>query len=273
MSIQCFVLQHPQSTRDIDYTKAFTGPVKALRISCGTTQVEGSDLSEAADFWPTFASWNSLLFETSVILTTWMHADRLIGSDHVAFLHTDVSHNKRHRDWWEEIHGYLDEDLGRAVGLTAPGVFQGVWQERKIPDHVPLSLHTDPMWLHQFDHGVGVWDYLKKYDPTLFEWAMDTKPRIVYAHQFALSRPAFDALGSHLHRIVHTMNLRDTGLWTPHMFERLIGLFLVKHGGPAVHTTAFWHQQSSGRPVTGGHSLYGPRPFRYYLPEGRQTQA
>ena len=271
--IKCFVLQHPQSSQDINYSTAFDGPVTPYRISCGTSLVPGTDLSEAGDFWPTYASWNSILFETSVILTVWEHADRLIGDDHVAFLHSDVEQSKD-RQIWETVHDAIDDKLDRAIGLTAPSAFRGLWRDGHIPDSIPLSPEHDPMLTHQFDHGVGVWDFIRKYDYPLFEWAMASQPRIVYAHQFALSRRAFDVLGSHLYSIVNKLRLQDTGLWTPHMFERIIGLSLVRHGGPALHLSGFWHNQSSGRPVAGGHGLYGPRPFRYYRPDKRsQTQA
>lgn len=271
--IKCFVLQHPQSSQDIDYDAAFDGPVRPVRIACGTSRVAGADLSEAGDFWPTYASWNSILFETSVILTVWEHADRLVGDDHVAFLHSDVEQDRGDRRAWEKVHAALDEAPDRAVGLTAPAAFRGLWRDGVIPDSIPLDPQHDPQLTHEFDHGVGVWDFIRKYDPSLFEWAMITQPRMVYAHQFAISRRSLDALGEHLHGVVNRLRLCDTGLWTPHMFERIIGLFLVRHGGPALHLSAFWHSQSSGRPVVGGHGLYGPRPFRYYRPERRSLGA
>ena len=84
------MLLHPQS-EDILSKRAFnTKLAECVHISCGMTKVKSADLSEANDFFPTYASWNSGLFETSVILTVWEHADEIIGNNNVAIIHSDI---------------------------------------------------------------------------------------------------------------------------------------------------------------------------------------
>jgi hypothetical protein len=226
--------------------------------------MKGVDLSEAADFYPTYAPWNSALFETSVILTVWEHADDLIGQNDVAIIHSDINLHFKAAETWKKVAGWLKEKPGRAVGLTAPSSAQGLWDDWLIPESVPYRPEFDPMKLHSFDHGIRVWDYIKTYDQDIYEWAMDEQPRLVYSHQFACSRKTFDELGHRLYTIAQKLRLRDIGFWTPHMFERLIALYLAKTGGPPVLSTCFWHYSSSGAFGPGELSLYGPRPRRYY---------
>jgi len=261
--IKAFQLCHPQSSRLLT-KKAFNSKiVECKTISCGTTKIEDVDLSEANDFFPTCASWNSLLFETSVILTIWEHADQLIGDDHVAIMHSDNVMHFKAGETWKKIHKHLEDDPERAVGLAAQSSFSRVWKEWEIPGSFPLFPRTDPMNVHAFDNGIFVWDYIRKYDPDIYSWAMEKQPRMLYSHQFACSRKVFDLLGNYLHKIAQSLKLSDAGFWTPHMFERLIALFLARHNAPIL-TTAFWHYGSSGAYGPGAHNLYGPRPLKYY---------
>lgn len=258
------VLCHPQSV-DLLPREAYDTPTAVLkRISCGTTKMANVDLSEAGDFFPTYASWNSALFETSVILTVWEHAKELLGTGHVAILHSDIKPHFGAVETWEKVNGWLDEKPGRAVGLTAPFSYSHLWDGWEIPKGVPFKPAYDPMMVHPFDNGIRVWDYVKQYDPDVYEWAMDEQPRLIYAHQFACSSSVFDKLGGKLYEVAQRLRFRDVGLWTPHMFERLIGLYLARLGGEPLLSTAFWHMASSGSFGPGELSLYGPRPRRFY---------
>lgn len=263
--IDAFVLCHPQSADLLPRAAYKTKHARVRRIACGTTKMPKVDFSEAGDFHPTYAPWNSSLFETSVILTLWEHANELVGQNHVAILHSDVDLHFKAVDTWKMVAGWLQEKPERAVGLTAPASAIGVWDDHwEIPKKVPYVPDYDPMKLHSFDHGIRVWDIIKQYDPDIHTWAMDTQPRLVYSHQFACSRASFDALGSRLYEVAQRLRLRDTGFWTPHMFERLIALYLARHGGEPVLSTCFWHYSSSGAFGPGELSLYGPRPRKYY---------
>lgn len=257
--MKAIVLCHPQSTDNLT-SDAFADNVIPIRISCGTTKVVGVDLFESNDFFPTYASWNSCLFETSVILTVWEHADQLIGDDSVAIMHTDIERHFDVDDTWNNISEGI---RNAAVGLTAPVRFKGIWEDWLVPDDALCTPEHDPFHRHAFDNKIHVWEFIKRYDPAIYDWAMDTQPRLIYSHQFACSREMFDILGSKLYRVASKLRLRDVGFWTPHMFERLIALYLAQHG-EVVLTTAFWHLAASGIAGPGEQSLYGPRPLKYY---------
>jgi hypothetical protein len=226
--------------------------------------VNGADLSESNDFYPTYASWNSALFETSVILTVWEHADQLIGDNDVAIIHSDITMHFKAAETWKRVNKWLRENGKRAVGLTAPSSATGIWDDWTIPNDVQYVPKHDPMLLHSFENGVHVWDYIKIYDPDIYTWAMDTQPRLIYSHQFACTRQTFDYLGSKLYQAAHRLRFQDVGLWTPHMFERLIALYLARYGGEPVLSTCFWHVSSSGASGPGKLNLYGPRPRRFF---------
>lgn len=261
--LQGFMLCHPQSA-DLLPTVAYkTKHARIRRISCGTTKVPDVDFSEAGDFHPTYASWNSSLFETSVILTIWEHAKELIGDNDVAIIHSDISLNHKAADTWKKVAKWLKEEPDRAIGLTAQASAAGVWEGWEVPADI-TNPSFDPMRIHPFEQNVRIWSLIKQYDPDIYEWAEDTKPRMIYSHQFACSRYTFDALGSRLYEVAQKLRLRDVGLWTPHMFERLVALYLARIGGKPVHSLCFWHHASSGSFGPGELSLYGPRPRKYY---------
>lgn len=262
--IKAIVLCHPQS-KDLLSKKAFNSSlVESIRISCGTTKVKGVDYSESNDFFPTYASWNSSLFETSVILTVWEHADQLIGDDHVAILHTDTTLHYKSGETWRKISELLDKPNADSVGLTVSSAYDGMWDDWLVPDSAPFTTKHDPMLIHAFDNNIFVWDYIKKYDSDIYDWAMSTYPKMIYTHQFACTRSAFDKLGNRLYGIAQKLRLSDVGFWTPHMFERLIALYLARYCGNPILTTAFWHYASSGSFGPGEFSLYGPRALKFY---------
>lgn len=261
--IKAFVLLHPQSA-DLLPKRAFNSKyVKYKRISCGVTKNKGSDLSEAGDFYPTYASWNSALFESSVILTIWEHANELIGGDNVAIMHSDIEPHFKASEIWPTIDNSLNTNPDSSIALTIPVSYGGLWEDWLVPGDTHLIPKYDPYMVHCFDNEIFVWEIIKRYDPEIFEWAMDVQPNMIYSHQFACSRATFDYLGNKLHNIISRLRLTDIGFSTPHVFERLIALYLAKRGTPIL-TTAFLHYQSSGVYGPGDHSLYGPRPVRYY---------
>lgn len=261
--IKSFVLLHPQSA-DLLPKRAFSSKlVDSRRISCGVTKNRNSDLSEAGDFYPTYASWNSALFESSVILTIWEHADELIGDNHVAIMHSDIDLHFKAGETWRRLNDSLDADPHSSIALTIPVAYGGLWEDWFVPTDAHLIPKYDPYMIHCFDNEIFVWDIIKKYDDEIYEWAMSTQPNMIYSHQFACSRATFDYLGNRLYNIISKLRLTDIGFWTPHVFERLIALYLAYRGTPIL-TTAFLHYQSSGVYGPGDHSLYGPRPVRFY---------
>lgn len=261
--IKSILLMHPQSADLISRDAFASDLVECISISCGASKVANADLSEAADFFPTYASWNSSLFETSIIMTVWEHADNLIGNNHIAFLHTDVQLHFDAIDTWKRIDDHLNADQASSMALTAPNAYRGLWNDWIVDDGHLLIPKNDPYKIHCFDNGIFIWNIIKEYDHDIYEWAFDTQPLMIYGHQFACSRATFDYLGGKLNQVIDKIRLRDVGLWTPHVFERLIALYLARRGPPTL-TTAFWHYQSSGIYGPGDHSLYGPRPVRYY---------
>jgi hypothetical protein len=260
--IKAFVLCHPQS-KDLLSKSAFqSNKVKHIRIACGTTRPKGADLYESNDFFPNYASLNSCLFETSVILTIWEHADQVIGNENVAIMHTDVTPHFKPSLTWNNINDILN-NTSRPVGIAVSSSYQHAWDDWLAPDNAPFTPKKDPLSLHDFDVGINVWDIIKRYEPDAYHYAFDVNPKLIYSHQFACTRDTFDYLGFKLKSVVERLRLSDIGFWTPHVMERLIALFLAQRSEPVI-TTAFWHYYSSGSKGPGDLSLYGPRPFKYY---------
>jgi hypothetical protein len=266
--ITACILYHPQSA-DLLEPSVFDIPgVNAFRVACGTSKYTSdnpgfTNYSESNDFFPTYASWNSSLFESSVILTAWEHADQLFGDNHVAIMHTDIEPHFKPAEIWDNIHEVLEKDDEASVAITVPSNYRGVMNDWEIPEDFPIRAKNDPMLLHAFDNGIHVWDFIKRYDLDIYTWAMDMNPMMVYSHQFVCSRKTFDKLGNALYKIAHKLRLEDVGFWTPHMFERLIALYLARFGKPTI-STAFWHYSSSGTFGPGDYSLYGPRAMKFY---------
>jgi hypothetical protein len=196
-------------------------------------------------------------------LTVWEHAAELIGNDDVAFLHSDILPHFKAGETWKNISKSLQSNPTSTLSLTVPATYEHLWDDWLVPTDNTFIPKYDPYFIHCFDNGIMVWDLIRSYDPDLYDWAHDAQPEMIYAHQFACSRQTFDYLGQKLYDITNRMKLRDIGFWTPHVFERLISLYLARYGRPIL-TTAFWHYQSSRVLGPGEESLYGPRPFRYY---------
>lgn len=271
--ITAIILCHPASADYLTKAAFRSKLVKPVRVSCGTTKSAHADYSEANDFFPTYASWNSGLFETSVILTVWEHADQLIGNNHVAIMHTDIRPHHKPGAIWKKVVAWIDEEPTRSIGLAVPITYMGLFDEWIIPDDFPLTPKDDPMRICAFDNEIHVWDFIKKYDYDIYEWANDINPRMIYSHQFACSRETFDYLGNRLYQVAHKLRFGDCGFWTPHMFERLIGLYLAQRHPQPIISTAFWHYASSGTFGPGSHTLYGPRGLKYYKLNTRANMA
>lgn len=263
--ITACILSHPQSAdllkkRDLEGTEFF-------KITCGTTKLRKDDdfpfYSESNDFFPSYASWNSSIFESSVILTIWEHMDKIVKGDYIAILHTDIEPHFDCGFIWGEISKALGENENSSVALTVPFSYKGILEDWLIPEDFPIRAKNDPMLLHAFDNDIHVWEFIKKYDPDAFAYAMDVNPRMIYSHQFACSVKVFDRLGEKLFGIASNLRLGDIGFWSPHMFERLIAIYLAMFGEPIL-STAFWHHSSSGTFGPGEQSLYGPRALRFY---------
>ena len=267
--ITAIVLCHPQS-KDLLTRRTFNSKILDVKkIACGTTRVKGADYSESSDFFPTYASYNSCLFETSVILTAWEHADELIGDNDVAVLHTDIVLKGKANETWSSLNAELKSDPDRPIGLTIAAAYKGIFNNWLIDENDIFRCNYDPMRIHCFENKIYVYDYIKKYDLDIYEFAMDANPLMIYSHQFCITRKAFDVLGDKLMRVVNRLRLEDIGFWTPHMFERLIALYLAKYIGRPKLTTAFHHFSSSGSFGPGQLSLYGPRGFKHYRPATR----
>ncbi len=261
--IKAVMLCHPSSKDLVPKSTFRSKHVDCIRISCGTSRVKNAKYSEANDFFPNYASWNSALFETSVILTVWEHADELIGDNDVAIIHSDIKPNFKPSEIWSNITKWINEVKERPIGLTIPVSYISRFSGWIIPDEFPITSSRDPMLLHVFDNNIHVWNFIKEYDYDIYEYAMDVNPRMIYTHQFACSRGVFDTLGNRLYNVASKMRLKDCGLWTPHVFERLIGLYLAKSHEPIL-STCFLHYASSGAFGPGDSSLYGPRALRFY---------
>jgi hypothetical protein len=264
MKLTAAVLCHPSSKDLIDRSAFEAADIGHFRIACGASRILDVDYSEASDFFPSYASWNSALFETSVILTIWEHADEMIGDGNIAVLHSDVTPHFDAGTTWSQINSWIDEHPTRSIGLVVPDYYSSTYEDWLIPESNPLNIDHDPMWLHAFDNNIFVWDFIKKYDFDIYQFALDTKPRMIYSHQFACSRAVFDNLGFRLYEIAHKIRLQDVGFWTAHMFERLIGLYLAKINPNPLITTAFWHHCSSKSGNLESMNLYGPRALKHY---------
>lgn len=269
--LKAVMLCHPSSKDLVPKSTFKPKNVDCIRIACGTSKVKGTTYSEASDFFPNYASWNSALFETSVILTVWEHADQLVGNNNVAIIHSDIKPNFNPSEIWFNVERWIDEIKERPVGLVIPASYTNRFDGWVLPEDFPMTSRYDPMLLHVFDNNIHVWNFIKEYDYDIYEYAMDVNPKMIYTHQFACSRGVFDILGNKLYNVASRMRLRDCGLWTPHVFERLIGLYLAKSHDPIL-SACFSHFASSCSFGPGECSLYGPRALRFYKTHTRANR-
>lgn len=260
--ISVFGLRHPQSPFIL---KDGGGKYATYKwIACGMAspaecaKTGPVDYSEANDFLPNYASWNSALFESSVILTIRAHIDELCRTDYIAIVHSDIE--RRSTSSWKSVHELLEQ--GKTVGLSVSNHYKGFWKKFQVQSTIPFQSKNDPMLKHQFDFGTNIWDYIKELDYDAYLWAIANNPIMTYTHQFACSVTTYKRLGDYLLKIADNLRLQDVGLWTPHVFERLIAIKLAMLSD-VVLTTAFWHVGSSSSVGGGELLLYGARPRRY----------
>lgn len=255
--IDLFILCHPQSPDLLD--NEWFEPVHPQRIACGFTK-HPEALSEANDFQPSRASWNSILFETSVLLTVAEHLDEICTTDYIGFIHTDIELHLPPVATWGSISKLLLE--GNSVGISTGEGYRAA-MEGIFDNPLELTANRDPLIKTPFEPGIMVWDIIKTYDPGIAEWADSNNPLMIYGHQFCCHREVFRAAASRMLQIVSQLRLCDIGIWTPHVCERLWALYLANIGSTKL-VNAFWHKQASGHSGPGEYNLYGPRGFTYF---------
>lgn len=226
-------------------------------MNCGLTHSYKNGIRET-DCFPNYASYNSILFETSCILTAWEHMDDMFDDSPIMVLHTDIMSKFKFSDTLD----YLEQFDTFACGLTVPSYHADKHDSLIIQDTVNYKCSVDPWRLMHFDGIIDIWELIKIIDPEAWEFGINTDPVMIYSHQFAASRDVFDRLGYKLCQLVTQLKLGQCGLWTPHVFERIIALRLAMECDPKL-LASFSHNSSSGPIGLGALTLYGPRPYKY----------
>lgn len=231
--------------------------VNIIHLNCGLTNSYPDGYSES-DFFPNYASYNSILFEGSCILTLWEHMYQLFDDSPIMLLHTDVQ--AMHRI--TKVVDLVSELDSFVCGITIPSYAADNYNDLVIADTDKYRCSMDPWRILQFDGVVDIWELIKIIDHEAWEFAMDTDPVMIYSHQFVASRDIFDKLGRKLCELVTQLRLGQCGLWTPHVFERIIAIRLAMEVEPVL-LAAFSHQSSSGPKGNGALTLYGPRSYKF----------
>ena len=255
--INIVFFHHPNSENLIKLKDFRSRRANIIHINCGLTNSYKNGLRES-DFFPGYASYNSILFESSCILTIWEHMHDLFDDSPVMILHTDVISRFR----ISHVLDYLEQFKKFAIGLTIPSYKSDDYKELEITDVDQYRCSVDPWRLMKFDVIVDIWGLIRVIDKEAWEFAMDTNPVMIYSHQFAASKDVFDNLGYKLCQMVAQLRLGQCGLWTPHVFERIISIRLAMEVDPKI-LAAFSHKSSSGPKGDGTLTLYGPRPHKY----------
>lgn len=202
----------------------------------------GSGYIAGTDFYPTYSAWGSMIGNVSTILTVWEHADQLVGNDFVAFLDGRSRMNKAAVDTWPILIDMVDEDT--SLGIASYNCFNGL-NDLILPDDFR---YFDAFLNNAFDVNTYVWDMIKKYDLEAYEFAAESKPRIIMNNQFMCTRQVFDVLGYKLLLVIEKMRVRDVGMWTKKFVERLLGIYLAQLT-VSVYTTAFWYHDDVENPI------------------------
>lgn len=261
--IDLFIICHPSAYDCLDDKALSHANVSYKRIACGLSKPAKYDLSEAADFFPSYASLNSSIFESSVILTIWEHIESISKGDYVGFLHTDIMPNTAHKKLWPKIFKSLDKDK-TSLGVSYPIDFdKRILNNWELDDDLVLRPSVDPMMRNWFDLEHSIWQIIRRLDPSIYEFAISKNPDMIYSHMFITSRKNFNILGSKLRRILDKLKAGELGLWTPHLFERLVGLYLAEIS-TVKNVCAFKHYAGSSPLKPGSYSLYGTMAYRYF---------
>lgn len=249
-------LHHPNSKLTMNFD-LIPKHYNVIHLNVGINNAFPGGLRESSDFFPSYACYNSVLFESSAILTVWEHSESLFIPGPVIISHTDVTPMFD----FSEFERILPN--GRfSIGTTIPSYIIEKYDELMI-DPTNFSFRLDPWHIAQFDGYLDVWDLIEKLDPVAAEWALDNDPYMIYSHQFCVDRETFENLGSQLYDIVMPIRLEQCGLWTAHVFERIIAIRLAMMNTPIL-TSMFSHLSSSGPKGPGSLTLYGPRAYKHF---------
>lgn len=237
--------------------------INAKRIACGMTKPSKYDLSEVADFYPTYASLNSSIFESSIILTVWEHIENMSDNEYIGFLHTDIEPYFTKHELWAKIIETLSPN-NVSLGVSFPEIYKTIQNgEWDLKNDYVLRPSIDPLVLHKFDLERSIWDAIKRLDRPIYEFAMSKDPPMIYSHMFITTRKIFNKLGMRMRNMLDRLLASEMGLWTPHLFERLVGLYLSELS-VVKNVAAFSHHAGSSPTKRGSFSLYGTAGYKYY---------
>ena len=261
--IEIFINTHPSTYDCLDMSVFKNDSVRARRIACGMTKPKEFDLSEVSDFFPSYASLNSSIFESSIILTVWEHIETLCKGNYIGFLHTDIKPFFNIKVLWKNL---LD-DLAcgtTSLGVSFPSEYESAQQsEWLLKEEYILRPSIDPMFHNRFDLEKSIWDIIKRIDADIYEFAMSKNPDMIYSHMFMTSMNTFDKLGMRLRHALEKLSAAELGLWTPHLFERLVGLYLANISN-VKNVCAFTHYAGSSPLKPSAFALYGSRAYKHY---------
>lgn len=261
--IDIFVLSHTSTINCLDMNIFCDPYVNAKIIACGFTKPSRYDLSEVSDFFPSYASLNSSIFESSVILTIWEHVENICKGSHIGFLHTDVKPFYKIKELWPKIKIELDAakcTLGVSFPMNYAEAQAGIWE---LNNDFVLKPSVDPMLHNRFDPEKSIWDVIKRIDPKIYDFALSENPTMLYSHMFFTSITNFKKLGFKLKNVLEKLSAIELGLWTPHLFERLVGLYLSEMS-EVKNVCAFEHIAGSSPLKPSSIALYGTRNYKYF---------
>lgn len=257
-------LHHQNSKVTMDFN-LIPENFNVIHLNVGINNSYPNGLKESTDFFPNYACYNSVLFETSAVLTIWEHADSLFVPGPIIISHTDVTQ----RFTFEELLS-LTHNGTYSIGTTIPSYVVDEYDELVI-DPTKYTYRLDPWHIADFDGRLDVWGLINTLDPEAAEFALDVDPFMIYSHQFCVDRKTFDALGFALSKAVIPMRLEQCGLWTAHICERLVAIRLAMLNTPIL-TSMFSHLSSSGPKGPGDLTLYGPRAYKHFRMFSRNSQ-
>lgn len=254
-------LHHPHSLNLIRYKDFRSRRINKIHLNCGFTNSFRDGIRES-DLFPSYASHNSILFETSCILSVWEHVDEMLIDGPIAFLHTDIIPQHNIIDVIE----FISNIESFACGLVIPE-HHDVGDSLQINNTDFYRYSMDPWHITKFDGIVDIIDLLRIVDSEAWEFANDTNPIMIYGHQFAVSRNIFNKVSLDIANIVSRMRIGQCGLWTPHVFERIWAIRFAMEIEPIL-LSAFSHKLSSGSRESDTQH-YGIRPFKYMRTKSR----
>ena len=229
--------------------------ISHTQINGGMFSVDGV-LTEAYDFLPNYSSLNSVLFESSVILTSWKHKEQLFNADFCGFIHDDIEPTEYFSDAVDIIEN--GPKVNASYGITTPaGIDVGCVD---FTDDDYFKSDNDPWRSMSFDFENNIWDLIKRYDADSYRIATKNIP-MIYGHQFICTNDVFDKVCSDLNDVLGRITLSEVGLWIPHIFERILAIKLYKYGTDNFKLLNMYsHNLSSGK---GGNKLYGVKEYKF----------